>query len=100
VTRTQVAAGVLLLGGVAFGALGGEYSTGDWWTLRRALRDEQAVIDSLRGELDSLAAAAHALETDPVAQEQAARESFGMLRPGEILYRIETARVEGDSGRS
>jgi cell division protein FtsB len=42
----------------------------------------------LRAELDSLARVARALETDPDAQERAAREGFGMIRDGEILYRI------------
>ena len=98
-TRGQIAATALLAGGVAFGALGGEYSTGDWWTLRQNLRDEQAAIARLRQEIDSLAVAAQALETDPAVQERAAREYFGMLRPGEFLYRIEPARVEGDTGR-
>jgi cell division protein FtsB len=31
---------------------------------------------------------ARALENDPVAQERAAREQFGLIRNGEILYRI------------
>ncbi|PYO98037.1 MAG: hypothetical protein DMD61_11015 [Gemmatimonadetes bacterium] len=30
----------------------------------------------------------HALETDPAAQERAAREQFGMIRKGELLYRL------------
>ena len=42
----------------------------------------------LEVELDSLAQRGHALETDPVAQERAAREEFGMIRNGEVLYRL------------
>jgi cell division protein FtsB len=45
-------------------------------------------VSVLRAELDSLARIARALETDPAAQERAAREGFGMIRDGEILYRI------------
>jgi len=33
--------------------------------------------------------AAVAIERDPRVQERAARESFGMIREGEFLYRIE-----------
>ncbi len=98
-TRGQVAGAIVLLGGIAFGALGGEYSTFDWWTLRRNLGDEQAAIERLNAANDSLAGEARALETDPVAQERAAREAFGMLRPGEILYRIERGTVEADTAR-
>jgi len=88
VTRTRAAALVLVLGGVAFGALGGEYSTRDWWSLRGNLEAEQAAVERLRAETDSLGKFVKALETDSATQEKAARESFGMLRPGEILYRI------------
>ncbi len=90
-TATRVAALVVLLGGVVFGAMGGEYSTGDWWSLRGNLEDERGAVARLRVELDSLAGVAKAIETDPATQERAAREAFGMLRPGEILYRIESA---------
>jgi cell division protein FtsB len=73
---------------VAFGLLAGEYGTFDWLTLRRQLAEERAAIADLETEVDSLERLARALETDPVAQERAAREGFGMIRDGEILYRI------------
>jgi len=67
---------------------GGEYGTLDWLQLRRQLAEERAGLRALEVELDSLGRAARALETDPVAQERAAREEFGMIRPGELLYRL------------
>jgi cell division protein FtsB len=73
---------------VAFGLLAGEYGTFDWLTLRRQLAEERAAITDLETEVDSLERLTRALETDPVAQERAAREGFGMIRDGEILYRI------------
>lgn len=91
-TRTRVAALVVVLAGVLFGSMAGEYSTRDWWTLRRNLEAERAAVERLKAETDSLSKKAGALETDSAAQEKAARESFGMLRPGEILYRIEPAK--------
>lgn len=78
-------------GGIALGwvaVFGGEYSTLDWLTLRRQLARERAEVASLHAALDSLARLAHALETDPATQERAAREQFGMIRNGELLYRL------------
>jgi cell division protein FtsB len=46
-------------------------------------------IDSLRIEIDSLRAYAESLETNRETQERVARERFGMIRDGEIVYRIE-----------
>ena len=87
-TRTRVVGVLGLFALIGFAVLAGEYSTFDWLTLSRQLRDEQAAIADLEIEVDSLQRLAHALETDPVAQERAAREGFGMIRDGEILYRI------------
>jgi cell division protein FtsB len=78
-------------GGVALVLLavfGGEYSTLDWLTLRSQLAQERDSVAALRGSLDSLARLARALESDPATQERAAREQFGLIRNGEILYRI------------
>jgi len=88
VTRRRIAglAGALVLVSVAVFA--GEYSTIDWLNVRTQLADQQEAVTVLRAELDSLARIARALETDPAAQERAAREGFGMIRDGEILYRI------------
>ena len=85
-----------MIGGVAFGALGGEYSTIDWWTLRESLKTEDAAIEQLEQQMDSLANVARLLERDPATQERVAREQFGMLRPGEILYRLEPEPENGD----
>ena len=87
-SRTRIAGLVALLGLAAFALFGGEYSTFDWLTLRRQVADERAAVRELEAELDSLARVAHDLETDPVAQERVAREDFGMIRDGEILYRL------------
>ncbi len=84
-----------VLAGLAFQA--GEYGTLDWLKLRRQLADERRAVQDLAGRLDSLARLAHALETDPAAQERAAREQFGMIRKGELLYRL-VPRMDGDSG--
>jgi cell division protein FtsB len=78
-----------LLGGLAFGAWAGEYSTLDWWKLRQQIAAERQTIAELEVTLDSLTRWAERLETDPSTQEQVAREKLGMIRDGEILYGIE-----------
>jgi len=88
VRRTRVAG---LVGAVVLLALavwGGEYSTADWLTMRRQLADERDKVAVLQVEVDSLAKAAKDLETNPAVQERVAREEFGMIRDGEILYRV------------
>jgi len=54
-------------------------------------------VRELERQLDSLQRLAHALETDPAAQERAAREQFGMIRKGELLYRL-VPKVEAGDG--
>ena len=76
----------MALVGVALFA--GEYSTVDWLTLHHQLADEEQQVRELRVELDSLGRMARALETDPGTQERVAREGFGLIRNGEIVYKI------------
>jgi cell division protein FtsB len=88
VTRSRVAAlaGCVICAWVV--VFSGEYSTFDWLTLRHQLQEERRAVRDLHLALDSLDHLAHALETDPAAQERAAREQFGMIRNGELLYRL------------
>ena len=81
------AAAVVLLA-LIFAIQGGEYSTGDWITLKRDAAVERAEVEALKAALDSLQALAGRIEKDPAEQERIAREEFGMIRPGEILYRL------------
>ncbi len=53
------------------------------------MTDEHKAILRLEAEIDSLTAWAAALESDSATQERVARERFGMIRNGEILYRVE-----------
>jgi len=88
VSRARLAALIVLAAGLAFGFMGGEYSTLDWWQLRRSVSAEQAALNRLYVELDSLSVVAEALETDSTTQERVARERFGMIRDGEALYKV------------
>ncbi len=90
--RSSLVAWALVVGGVVFGLWGGEYSTADWWTLKRQVTQEREVITRLQAEVDSLVPVADALESDPATQESVAREKFGMVRPGEVMYQVEVER--------
>jgi len=89
VTRGRAIAVAALVGGLVFGASMGEYSTIDWWKMKREVERRRDSLELLRREVDSLAAYADSIEHDRATQERVARESFGMLRDGEILYRLE-----------
>ena len=79
----------------AFAVQGGEYSSVDLLKLKGQVRDERDSIVRLRVAVDSLARLQRALKTDPATQERVAREVYGMIRPGEILYQV----VPADSAR-
>ena len=87
-TRTQVAGLVAALGLAVVAFTAGEYSTLDWWKVRQRLADERQALHELRRQLDSLARVTRLIESDPATQERVAREEFGMIRDGELLYRM------------
>ena len=78
----------LVVGAVAFALEGGEYGTRDLLALRRQVRQEQVQLSRLRLELDSLQKVERALRTDSATQERVAREQYGMIRDGELLYQV------------
>ncbi len=84
----RVLIALAVLGMAAFALEGGEYGTVDLLRLKGQVRRERDSIIRLRVEVDSLAQVQRALTTDPRAQERAARELYGMIRPGEILYQV------------
>ncbi|HUR92934.1 MAG TPA: septum formation initiator family protein [Gemmatimonadales bacterium] len=71
-----------------FGAQGGEYATTDLRALQRQTSSEADQVERLRKIVDSLQREAAAIEGDLRVQERVARERFGMIRRGEILYRL------------
>ncbi|MHB1194060.1 MAG: FtsB family cell division protein [Longimicrobiales bacterium] len=78
-----------LLGLAAYYALfGGEYSYFELKATREAAQREAAELAERRRQIDSLQAWADSLRLDSVTLERLARERFGMIREGEILYRF------------
>ena len=87
-TRARWAALAALAFLLYFGIQGGEYATTDLLALRRQEASERAQVQRLRVVVDSLQKEAVAIEHDLRAQERVARERFGMIRRGELLYRL------------
>ena len=78
-----------------FAVQGGEYGTTDLIALQRQEASERDQVRRLRQVVDSLGRDAAGIERDPRVQERVARERFGMIRRGELLYRL----VPPDSAR-
>lgn len=87
---------------VVFAVEGGEYGTLDLFRQRRARARVTMQIDSLSRVVDSLHRYRDRLLHDPKLQERIAREEFGMVREGELLYRFvepESSSHPADSAR-
>ena len=73
---------------VAFAIQGGEYGTTDLLRQRRQLAAERVAVESLTAAVEELKAFQRLIESDAATQERIAREEFGMVKEGEILYRF------------
>ncbi len=71
-----------------FALFGGEYSLLEMRAIRAGALEDAAELDALESRIDSLSAWADSLESDPGALERLARERYGMIRDGEVLYRF------------
>ena len=87
-TPARWAAVAALAFALYFAIQGGEYGTTHLLELRADVEREQTQVARLRVLVDSLTRAAEAIRRDPRVQERVARESFGMIRKGEYLFRI------------
>jgi cell division protein FtsB len=95
VTPARWAAVAALAFALYFAIQGGEYGTTHLLELRGDVDREREQVARLRTVVDSLTRAAEAIRRDPRVQERVARESFGMIRKGEYLFRI----VPADTSR-
>ena len=79
----------LLIGlAVYFALFGGEYSVFEVGRIRAERVELQQRLVELEQANDCLRAWANALESDSATIERLARERYGMIRAGEVLYRI------------
>jgi cell division protein FtsB len=60
----------------------------DNYVYRKKLNELQTTIDSLKRVNDSLAVEIELLKTSNDKIEKVAREKYGMIKPGEKVYRI------------
>lgn len=93
---------LLLLAAVYYAIFGGEYTVFELRSARAAADVEADRLTEVRGTIDSLSAYADSLRTDDATIERIAREEFGMIREGEVLYRFADtppeALAENDAG--
>ncbi len=85
---TRVLLAAVTFGVLSFAVQGGEYGSLDLFRQGRQLDQQRSAVDSLQRRVDSLTAYLKAVRTDPATQERIAREEFGMVKPGEVLYRF------------
>ena len=92
----------LAVGAAIYYALfGGEYRLTDVEELRETVESRAAELAELQAELDSLRAWGDSLVDDPWVIERVARERYGFVRPGEIVFRFVDSSpedVEVDAG--
>jgi len=85
---TAGAQAALAAAAVYFALFGGEYGAGEIRAMERHAETLEARVAEMRGAVDSLRAWADRLERDPATLERVARERYGMIRDGEVLYRF------------
>ncbi len=78
---------------VYFALFGGEYSVFEVRRVRAENLELEQRLTELKWANDSLRTWAEALDTDSATIERLARERYGMIRGGEVLYRI-TAPID------
>jgi cell division protein FtsB len=86
---TGRAIAVVMVGIAAYYAIwAGEYTAFDLRRLAVQQQAEAVLLAEARHEADSLKVVVDLLENDNLTIETVARERFGMIRSGEILYRF------------
>ncbi|MEP6591601.1 MAG: septum formation initiator family protein [Gemmatimonadota bacterium] len=98
-TRPRWLALLVLVLAAIFAWHGGIFSTSAYRTMGRQEEASRREASRLQREVDSLTAFADSLERDPSVQERVARESFGMVRPGELIFTIVTPTKPDSTGR-
>lgn len=84
----RIIVGALLTVAGYYAIWGGEYTAFDLRRLGVQQDVEAQRLAETRAEVDSLSLMIERLESDPKTIEAIARERFGMVRDGELLYRF------------
>ncbi len=71
-----------------YAVFGGEYSVLDVRRVQTEIQEARGTLAELERVTDSLEARADSLEHDDRTLETLARERFGLIRDGEMLYRL------------
>ena len=82
----------LVLLALYYAVFGGEYSVFEVRRAHSERTESAAQLAELTAEVEALRARADSLESDPAVLERIAREKFGMIRDGELLYRVVPAQ--------
>ena len=77
-----------LLGALYYAFLGGDYGYFDVRRLQKERTTEEARVQTLQKQVDELKSRADSLQNDSATIERIAREKYGLIRPGERLYRF------------
>jgi cell division protein FtsB len=88
----------LVLLALYYALFGGEYSAFELWGIRSEGRESVIRVEELTELTEKLGTRAEALESDDRALEFIARENFGMIRDGEILYRFADSGEDEEEG--
>lgn len=94
--RLATGAGVAAV--LYFAIEGGEWGTVALLRQRTHARALADTVKRLERTVDSLEAYKKAVLTDPATQERIAREQFGYVRQGEVLYKV--VPDAGDTARA
>jgi cell division protein FtsB len=78
----------LVAGAAYYAVFGGEYSLLEMRRLERERHAEADKLTDTREQVKSLRLRADSLEKDSATLERIARERYGMIKPGERLYRF------------
>lgn len=97
--RRLVFLGLLALAAY-FAVFGGEYSALDARRARAELEARRAEVAVEMRRIDSLQARIDSLHHDDEALERLARERYGLIRDGELLYRLTDTGPDEASGAS
>lgn len=93
-----LAGSVLLLAGF-YAWHQGTFSSSDYRELERREAEITRKLSLLGEQVDSLRALRDSLESSAVVQERYAREQWGVIRNGELSFRIRIRTPPGDSSR-